>query len=194
MLVIVLMGLLIKSIVYNCKKYWDGNDNDIGKIPIYETIIDGNIEVIEIIEEVDSYDKRRSICNDYNLIADQYSMEFGNKLDDSEFIKIIIFCLEEKSSIIDLGGGTGKLTNYLINNNYEAICYDFSEKMRDNALRLFPDIPYILDDIINVSNHFNNDSIDCFISMYSLFHIPCENIEKLFFDISNILKKKRMNL
>ena len=97
--------------------------------------------------------------------------------------------LDKESSIIDLGGGTGKLTNYLIKNNYEAICYDFSEKMRDNALKLSPNIPYTLDNIINVGNHFNNDSIDCFISMYSLFRISRENIEKLFSDISNILKK-----
>ena len=46
------------------KKYWEGKDNDIGKIPIYETIIDGNIEVIDIIEEVNSFDKRSSVCDD----------------------------------------------------------------------------------------------------------------------------------
>ena len=170
------------------KKYWEGKDNDIGKTPIYETIIDGNIEVIDIIEEVNSFDRRSSVCDDYNLIADQYSLEFGTELDDLNFIKKIMSYLDKESSIIDLGGGTGKITNYLINNNYDAICYDFSEKMRDNALKLFPDIPYILDDIINISNHFNNNSIDCFIFMYSLFHIPRENIEKLFSDISNILK------
>ena len=46
------------------KKYWEGKDNDIGKTPIYETIIDGNIEVIDIIEEVNSFDKRSSVCDD----------------------------------------------------------------------------------------------------------------------------------
>lgn len=33
------------------KKYWECKDNDLGKKPIYETIVSGKIEVIEIIKE-----------------------------------------------------------------------------------------------------------------------------------------------
>lgn len=31
--------------------YWEGNDNLLGKNPVYETLVSGKIEVIEIIKE-----------------------------------------------------------------------------------------------------------------------------------------------
>ncbi len=33
------------------KKYWKGKDNNLGKKPVYETIVSGIIEVIEIVKE-----------------------------------------------------------------------------------------------------------------------------------------------
>ena len=51
-----------------------------------------------------------------------------------------IFDLTEKIEntipieVIDLGGGSGKVTKYLIDNNINGICYDFSEEMMKNAL------------------------------------------------------------
>ena len=40
----------------------------------------------------------------------------------------------------------------------------------------------------NINNHFNKESIDGIIAMYSLFHIPRENINQLFKDINSVLK------
>lgn len=138
---------------------------------------------------MNSIDKRSSVKKDYNLIADQYFEEFGTVLEDIELIDKFKSYLEEGASIIDLGGGTGKLTNYFNKNGYNAICYDFSENMMKYAKKTYPDIQFILDDIVNINNHFNKLSIDGIIAMYSLFHIPKENINKLFLDINNLLKK-----
>ena len=137
---------------------------------------------------MNSVDKRNSVKKDYDLIADQYFEEFGIVLEDVDLINKFESYLEKDSLIIDLGGWSGKLTNYFNENGYNAICYDFSEKMKKYAEKTYPNIKFILDDIVNINNHFNKESIDGIIAMYSLFHIPRENINQLFKDINSVLK------
>ena len=136
---------------------------------------------------MDSIDKRNSVKKNYDLIADQYIEEYGTELEDIDLINKFESYLEKDSTLIDLGGGSGKLTNYFNEKGYKAICYDFSESMKKYAEKTYPNIQFILDDIINIKNHFNEDSINGIIAMYSLFHIPKENIEQLFKDINSIL-------
>ena len=137
---------------------------------------------------MNSIDKRNSVKKDYDLIADQYYEEFGTVLEDLDLINKFESYLEKDSLIIDLGGGSGKLTNYFNEKGYKAICYDFSENMKKYAEKTYPNIQFILDDIVNIKNHFNEKAIDGIIAMYSLFHIPKENINQLFKDINNVLK------
>ena len=77
---------------------------------------------------------------------------------------------------------------YLLDNNIDAVCYDFSINMMNNAKRLFPDIKYILDDILNIKDNFKDNSVDGIIALYSLFHIPKENMSELFSNIKDVLK------
>lgn len=126
---------------------------------------------------MNSIDKRNSVKKDYDLIADQYCDEFGIELSDIELINKFESYLEKNSNIVDLGAGSGKLTDYLIKQGFKSIGYDFSENMMNNALVLFPNLPYILDDILNIKNHFSSNSIEGIIAMYSLFHIPKENVK-----------------
>ena len=90
---------------------------------------------------------------------------------------------------MDLGGGSGKLSNYFIQKGFKSICYDFSENMRKYANENFPNISFILDDILNIKNHFRTNSIEGITAMYTLFHIPKENINQLFMDINSVLKE-----
>ena len=138
---------------------------------------------------MNSIDKRNSVKKDYDLIASQYFVEYGTLLEDIELINKFESYLENNSTILDLGGGVGKLSNYFIQKGFKSICYDFSENMKKYAQENFPDVPFILDDILNVKNHFNDNSIEAITSMYSLFHIPRENIKHLFIDINSVLKE-----
>lgn len=134
--------------------------------------------------------KRESVKNDYNIIANEYADEFGKTIEDIEVIEEFISKLNTNSKILDLGGWTGKLTNLFTQKGHEAICYDFSEEMMKKAKEFYPEIPYILDDIINIKEHFENSSFDGIIAFYSLFHIPKEEIDKVFSNIYDILKQK----
>ena len=137
---------------------------------------------------INSNEKRENVKRDYDLIAEQYSNEFGVSLEDKDLIEKFQSQLKLGARVVDLGGGPGQVTKYLIDNGYDAVCYDFSKEMMKNALRLYPGLPYILDDIVNLKNHFSNDNIDGIVALYSLFHIPKEELKKLFRNINSVLK------
>jgi len=136
-----------------------------------------------------STEKRESVKRDYDAIADAYAEEFGKEYEDFDVISKFMSQLIPNSKIIDLGGGTGKLTDLFIKNGYNAICYDFSKEMMRKSKEYFGELPYILDDMINITTHFKQESIDGIIAFYSLFHIPRENIVEVFTGINKTLKK-----
>ena len=103
---------------------------------------------------VTSKEKRESVKNDYNIIAEEYSAEFGKVYEDIEVIDKFLSYLKPNSKILDLGGGTGKLTDLFIQKGHKAICYDFSKEMMRKAQEFYPNIPYILDDMLNMEQHY----------------------------------------
>lgn len=139
--------------------------------------------------KITSQQKRDSVKKDYDIIADEYSAEFGKIYEDLEIVEEFMSKLKPNSEILDLGGGTGKLTDLFIKKGYKAICYDFSKEMMKKAKAFYPKIPYILDDMINMKTHFKNNTFDGIIAFYSLFHIPKEELENVFKSISDLLKK-----
>lgn len=138
--------------------------------------------------QITSQDKKESVKKDYDIIADQYAEEFGKVYEDIEVIEAFLDKLKPNSKILDLGGGTGKLTDLFIKKGHEAICYDFSKEMMRKAKEFYPDLPYILDDIVNMKKHFKNNTFDGIIAFYSLFHIPKEEVQKVFASINDLLK------
>ena len=138
---------------------------------------------------ISSIQKRTSVRNDYNIIADEYSAEFGRKYEDIEVVEKFMSKLKNNSKILDLGGGTGKLTDLFIKRGHNAICYDFSKEMMRKAKEFYPNVPYILDDMIYMKEHFENNSFDGIIAFYSLFHIPKEELDKVFSNIYDLLKQ-----
>lgn len=138
---------------------------------------------------VDSITKRESVKKDYDAIAEAYAKDFGKEYEDIEIIDKFMNLLNPASKVLDLGGGTGKLTDLLIKNNHKATCLDFSKEMRRKAKEYFGDIPYILDDMLNIKNHFEENSLDAIIAFYSIFHVPAEDLDKLFSDMNSVLKE-----
>lgn len=140
-------------------------------------------------EKITSQQKRDSVKKDYDIIADEYSAEFGRLYEDIEVVEEFMEKLKPNSKILDLGGGTGKLTDLFIQNGHQAICYDFSKEMMRKSREYYPNLPYILDDMLNMEEHFEKNSFDGIIAFYSLFHIPREDLNNVFTSISNLLKE-----
>ena len=135
-----------------------------------------------------SNEKSNSVLEVFDNIANEYVEYFG---EDWEFInEIQEFASQfpEKSKILDLGCGSGYITNYLHNQNLNAIGLDFSQEMINIAKTKFPSIEFLLADFVNVENYFGENSIDGLIAIYSLYFVPKEQFENVLKSLSKILK------
>ena len=137
---------------------------------------------------ITSFDKRNSVKKNYDLIAEQYSNEFGTYIEDLDVYEEFEKHLVKSAKILDLGAGSGRTYSYFNKRNYDYIGLDFSKKMKDYAFAIHGEFPYILDDMTNLKKHFNTNSVDAVFAVYSLFHLPKDDLKKLLFDIYDILK------
>ena len=135
-----------------------------------------------------SFDKRQSVKKNYDLIAKQYSEDFGNYIEDLDAYEEFEKYLNPNAKILDLGAGSGRTYSYFNKRGYEYIGLDFSEEMRNYAYKLHGEFPYILDDMMNLKNYFADNSLDAVFAVYSLFHLSKEDFKKLFTDIYDVLK------
>ena len=138
---------------------------------------------------MDSQEKRNNVKKDYDLIAEQYGKDFGTFIEDLDIYEEFEKELPEGATILDLGAGTGRTYSYFSKKGYNYIGLDFSPKMRDEAFKIHGEFPYILDDMVNIKDYFKDNSVDAVFAVYSLFHLPKEDLQKLLSDIYDILKK-----
>jgi len=135
-----------------------------------------------------SKQKRDTVKKNYDLIAQQYSAEFGKYIEDLDIYEEFEKNLNIKAKILDLGAGSGRTYSYFNERGYEYIGLDFSQKMKEYAYKLHGEFPYIVDDMINLKKYFANNSLDAVFAVYSLFHLPMEDLKQLLSDIYDVLK------
>ncbi len=139
---------------------------------------------------MDTYNKKsKSVENVFNKIAETYVNHFG---EDWEFINEIedfASNFEPNSTIVDLGCGSGYITEFLTKKDLNAIGIDFSSEMIKIAKKKYPNNRFILDDFINLKKYFKEDSVDGAILIYSLYFVPKEQLNEFFKILSNVLKK-----
>lgn len=139
---------------------------------------------------METYNKKsKSVENVFNKIAETYVNHFG---EDWEFINEIedfASNFEPNSTIVDLGCGSGYITEFLTKKDLNAIGIDFSSEMIKIAKEKYPNNRFILDDFINLKKYFKEDSVDGAILIYSLYFVPKEQLNEFFKTLSNVLKK-----
>lgn len=139
---------------------------------------------------MDLKSKRNSVKEDYDQIAAQYGKDFGTFIEDVDIYEVFEKELPKGAIILDLGAGTGRTYAYFSKKGYSYIGLDFSPKMKDEAFKIHGEFPYILDDMVNVKNHFESNSVDAVFAVYSLFHLPKDDLRKVLSDVYDILKEK----
>ncbi len=142
------------------------------------------------LENMTSEEKRETAKIDHDRIAYQYGEEYGRFIEpeDLDVYEAYEKLLTKGCTILDLGVGSGRSYGYFSKRGYKYIGYDFSEQMRNCAFELHGKFPYIVDDFVNLKNHFDSNSIDTVFTIYSLFHLPMEDFKKALLDIYDILK------
>lgn len=138
---------------------------------------------------MNSVDKRNAVKDNYDKIANQYANEYGIYIEDLDIYEEFEKELKPEATILDLGAGTGRTYKYFHDKGFNYIGLDFSKSMKDKAFELHGEFNYILDDMVNIKNHFIDNSIDAVFAVYSLFHLPTEDLKSVLLDIKDILKQ-----
>lgn len=132
--------------------------------------------------------KAENVKNVFNSIADDYVGYFG---DDWEFlneIKEFSFMFKPNSTIIDLGCGSGYITHFFKDRDFNTIGIDFSSEMINIAKEKFPDTDFRVYDFLKISDYFDNNSVDGVIAIYSLYFVPRDGFSNFLQSLSNIMK------
>lgn len=122
--------------------------------------------------------------NTYNIIAKKYDEEYGNDLSDTPYIDIFLSKTCGKQ-ILDIGCGTGTLSEYIANKGYIVDAIDFSEEMLKIARNKIKNVNFIQMDMrsININKKYNGIML-----AYSLFHISKKEVIKAIEAYYNLLK------
>ena len=139
------------------------------------------------------YDKNMVLA-DYNDEKYDYTKYWEGREyeNESEFIainKLLPSEFKEGKSVIDVGGGFGRLLPVLKDRFTDITIFDYSQKLLDransNARNLGISVKAIKGDV-NVISSLVNEKFD-FITMVRVSH-HLEDLEKVFYQIKNILK------
>lgn len=138
--------------------------------------------------------RKQQTQNDYAKISNLYDLDFGRDRDHFDLIERSIEIVKENSLIdfpfIDLGCGSGVVTDYLIEKgirNIEAVdltqefCKMVSQK-HNGKVQVFQD------DMVNFIGNKPNNSVAAIIASFSIIHIPDEEVDMLFKGIQKCLK------
>lgn len=121
-------------------------------------------------------------------MAKQYVDYFGDDWEFKKEIEEFSSLFSKKSTIIDLGSGSGYITSFLKEKDLNAIGIDFSKEMTNIAQKRYPSIKFINDDFLNLENHFQESTIDGAISIYSFYFIPKELLNDFLKHLSYVMK------
>lgn len=135
-----------------------------------------------------STEKSNLVLEVFDNIANEYVEYFG---EDWEFINEMqefVAQFSEKATVLDLGCGSGYITNYLHNQNLNSIGLDFSKEMINIAKTKYPNIEFLLANFVNIENYFDENSVDGLIAIYSLYFVPKEQFENVLKSLSKVLK------
>lgn len=114
-----------------------------------------------------------SDVKDFRAVNPQYDQDWVNGVGDSEYEALFKF-LENKnlSSVLDLAGGSGKLTRMLIDCGYDAVLFDIADNMVSEAQRNgISEARSIVGDIFTYD--FER-TFDCVILKSSMHEVPLE--------------------
>lgn len=131
------------------------------------------------------------VKNCYNLTANEYSQKFINELDQKPFDRNILDRFSEmipsESLIYDFGCGSGQTTKYLYDKNkHQVIGLDFSENAIILARKNFPEVKFVIDDMLN--SKMESFSANGIAAFYAIVHFDYDDIKRAIMEWYRLLK------
>lgn len=112
----------------------------------------------------------------YDKIANKYSKTFDDDLSDNFYLDKVLTYLPKGAKVLDLGCGTGRLTNYIYKKGFDVKGLDLSNNMLQIAKSNYPKIKFIKKDIRKLNYKKKFSAVFC---LYSLFHINKSEVIKI---------------
>lgn len=128
----------------------------------------------------------KSVLLAYDRIAEKYVNAYSeNDLVDCKYLDDFIALLGG-NKILDMGCGCGESASYLASHNFDVIGIDFSSNMLAEAHRLYPNLRFEKQNILNTS--FEDKSFDGIVLTYVINHFNNVGLKKLKNEIDRLLK------
>ncbi len=153
---------------------------------INSNIFDHKLGIFDINVSVQSNeDYLNQTFNTYNKIAKKYEEEYGQDLSDTPYIDKFLKEMNN-GKILDIGCGTGTLSEYIANKGFSVDAIDFSEEMLKIAKGKIKNVNFIQMDMrnINIDEKYNGIML-----AYSLFHISKKEVKEVIPKYYNLLKE-----
>lgn len=126
----------------------------------------------------------------YNKIAEKYEEEYGQDLSDTPYIDRFLKEVHH-GKILDIGCGTGTLSEYIANKGFSVDAVDFSEEMLKIARRKIKNVNFIQMDMRNIDLDEKYNGI---MLAYSLFHISKKEVKEVIPKYFDLLQKNGVML
>jgi len=123
--------------------------------------------------------------------GDKKGYPFAGYFQTLSLIQQFILEYDSGRRILDIGVGTGLLTEVLYQNGYEITGVDFSAKMLEKAREKMPGARLLLADMeSDLIDKIAGERFDFILSTYTLHHIPDNEKVRLLIDLSGNLTRK----
>jgi len=137
-------------------------------------------------------DKSTEAVKVYDKISRKYAEIFDKDFSDNPYLDKFLSYLHRGDKILDLGCGTGRITQYYVDNGFKVIGIDLSDEMIKIAKKKHPQIEFLCADMRKLN--FPNESFDAVSIAYSLFHLSKKDVPQLIKKVKYILKDKEILL
>ncbi|MDO8624029.1 MAG: class I SAM-dependent methyltransferase [bacterium] len=131
--------------------------------------------------------KNQNAVHIYNKIAEDYAKTY-DAIDGEEdliFLQKFLAALAPKSSILDIGCGTGFSAGFFVQNGMSADGIDLAESMIAIAKRNYPNITFA---VANILEYAPAVPVDAVWAGYSLFHFTQKDFKKALEKVKTYLK------
>lgn len=129
--------------------------------------------------------------NTYNAIAKDFEEKVPSHNLDHRFIEKYLASFSPGQKILDLGAGTGVISNEMMHEHQlDVTAIDLSKEMIDLARENYPDLKILKMDISKLE--FSDSHFDGVFAMYSLIHIADPEIPQALKEIHRVLKPSGM--
>lgn len=132
------------------------------------------------------YKNKEDICKIYDKISDWFDRTRSRELFEEKWLDKASSFLPENADILDLGCGMGEpIAPYFLDKGYKVTGVDGSMKLLSLAKMRYPEVKFILSDIMDlpISTKF-----DLIIAWHSIFHLSREKQRLLFSIVASYLK------